>query len=114
MYNTVLYIYRIAYTYISKYIKSNRRMSKTVSIHSPRLNTIKMIENSIRKVQRYSSINQLWRSLPRQVQYPTLKTILKYLEDSNKIMYDKDRSIVWIFADSRQAKKSLERSTKLR
>jgi hypothetical protein len=89
-------------------------MSKTASIHSPRLNTIQMIENSIRKVQRYSSINQLWRSLPKQVQYPTLKNVLKYLEDSNKIMYDKDRSIVWIFADSQQAKKSLKRSTKLR
>jgi hypothetical protein len=89
-------------------------MSKTVSIHSPRLNTVEMIENSIRKVQRYSSINQLWRSLPKQVQYPTLKTILKYLEDSNKIMYDKDRSIVWIFADSQQAKKSLKESRKLR
>jgi hypothetical protein len=38
-------------------------------------------------------------------------TILDYLEDSNKIMYVKDGSIVWTFVDTPKARKSLKEST---
>ena len=65
--------------------------------HTPRLDTIQMVENLIKDSGNYPSKNQLWRSLPKQVQYPTFKTILDYLEQSRKIMYDEDGSIVWIF-----------------
>ena len=87
-------------------------MSKT--IHSPTLDTVRMIENAIKKAKTYPSINQLSRSLERQVQYPTLKETLKYLEESNKIMYDKDGSIIWIFADNPKLKKLLAETTRFR
>ena len=87
-------------------------MSKT--IHSPTLDTVRMIENAIKKAKTYPSINKLSRSLERQVQYPTLKETLKYFEESNKIMYDKDGSIIWIFADNPKLKKLLAETTRFR
>lgn len=87
-------------------------MSKTV--HSPTLDTVRMIENAIKKAKTYPSINQLARSLKRQVQVPTIKEALKYLEESNKIMYDRDGSIIWIFADNPKLKKLLANSTRFR
>ena len=88
------------------------KMNKT-GASNPTLDTIKMVEQAISKTQRYSSKNSLWRSLPRQVQYPTFRTILDYLEESNKIMYDKDGTIIWIFADNPKLKKLLKTSRSL-
>jgi len=80
----------------------------------PRLDTIEMVEELISDKKEFSSKNRLWRALPKQVQYPTLLTILKYLERSNKIMYDKEGSILWIFADNPKLKKLHKESTLLR
>jgi hypothetical protein len=79
----------------------------------PRLDTIKMVEDALKSDVTFATKNQLWRSLPKQVQYPTFMTILDYLEDSNKIMYVKDGSIVWTFVDTSNARKSLKESTPL-
>jgi hypothetical protein len=81
-----------------------------MSIHQPNLSTIKMIEAEMRKTQYFRSRNQLFRQLPKQVMYQTLTTILAYLEESNKIVFNKDGSIIWIFADSRKIKKTLKDS----
>jgi len=80
----------------------------------PRLDTIQMVENIISDKQEFSSKNRLWRILPKQVQYKTFTTILNYLEKSNKIMYDKNGSILWIFADNPKLKKLHRESTVLR
>ncbi|MEW5839968.1 MAG: hypothetical protein AB1753_03100 [Thermoproteota archaeon] len=73
-----------------------------------------MVEQVIRSKDRvFTSKNQLWRSLPKQVQYPTFLTILDYLESSNKIIYEKDSTIVWTFVDTPAAEKSLKESTPL-
>ncbi|MEM3085331.1 MAG: hypothetical protein QXU32_12905 [Nitrososphaerales archaeon] len=76
--------------------------------HMPRLNTILMVEKAIKEAKRYPSTNQLFRSLEKQVQYRTLNTILDYLESSNKITYEKDGTIIWIFADNPKLKKLLD------
>ena len=57
---------------------------------NPTLGTIKMVEETLSGMDVYPKKNKLWRALPRQVQYPIFKEILKYLEESKKIMYDKD------------------------
>jgi hypothetical protein len=82
--------------------------------HMPRLDTIKMVESTLKKQKRYLTKNQLWRALPKQVQYPTFKKILDYLEESNKIIYDKDGTIVWVFADNAKLKRLLRQSAALR
>ncbi len=79
----------------------------------PRLDTLEMIEDTIRKEQYFESKTKLWKSLPRGVQYGTLGVALSYLERSNKITRNRDGSIVWIFMEGRKAKKSLDESTEL-
>ncbi len=94
-----------------------RRMKKhgsSTTSHMPRLDTIEMVEDMISKKKEFSSKNKLWRSLPKQVQYKTFVTILEYLEKSNKIMYDKKGSILWIFVDNPKLKKLHRESTILR
>jgi hypothetical protein len=93
---------------------SGKHNSRTASSHMPRLDTIEMVEELISNKKEFSSKNRLWRALPKQVQYPTLLTILKYLEKSNKIMYDKEGSILWIFADNPKLKKLHRESTLLK
>jgi hypothetical protein len=80
----------------------------------PRLDTIQMVEKTLHKEKSFSSKNQLWRKLPKQVQYPTFVKILDYLEESNKITYDKNGSIVWIFADNAKLRKLVKEATKFR
>ncbi len=81
---------------------------------NPTLDTIEMVELQMHEKMEYPSKNQLWRSLPKQVQYPTFKKVLEYLEKSNKIMYDKNGAILWIFTDNEKLEQLHKESTKLR
>ena len=90
-----------------------KHTSRTISSHMPRLDTIQMVEDTISEAKEFDSKNKLWRALPRQVQYPTFKAVLDYLEESNKIMYDKDGTIIWIFADNPKLKRLKETSKSL-
>lgn len=93
--------------------RHEKHSSRTIS-HMPRLDTIEMVEDMISEKKEFSSKNKLWRSLPKQIQYKTFTTILDYLERSNKIMYDKKGSILWIFADNPRLKKLHRESSALR
>lgn len=100
---------------------SKQKMSKTkqtipnqsIRQHMPTLGTIKMVEEALKSDKTFSSKNKLWRSLPKQIQYPTFTKILDYLEESNKIIFEKDGSIAWTFVDTKTARKSLKESTLL-
>jgi len=67
-----------------------------------------MVEKAIRDAQEYPSRTELWRSLPRKIQYQTFKRILEYLEASNKIVFNKGR-IVWVAADNPKLRRLLEK-----
>jgi len=62
-------------------------------LHEPQLDTILMVERAIIKCVDYPTRTELWRSLPRKVQYQTFKRILAYLEASGKITFDGNRII---------------------
>lgn len=83
---------------------------KTV-LHEPQLNAVLMAEKAINDAPDYPTRMELWRSLPRKIQYQTFKRILEYLEASNKIVFDK-RRIIWIAVDNPKMEKFLEESTK--
>ena len=82
-------------------------------LHEPQLDTILMVENTIRKAKTYPTKKAVLKSLPKQIQYQTFNRILEYLEGSNKIVFD-GRRIVWVFADNPKLKGLLEGSAKLR
>lgn len=77
----------MAYLLIRKLTSQKMKKSRTV-LHEPNLSTIMMIENSILKSKIYPTKMQLWKSLPKQVQYQTLLRVLDYLEASGKIAYN--------------------------
>ena len=66
-------------------------------LHYPRLDTVIMVEESIKKAKEYPTKAKLLRSLPKKIMYQTFLLILYYLEKSNKIYIDrKDGRIIWI------------------
>lgn len=91
--------------------KTKSSPAKTTA--NPTLDTIKMVERTLSEMREHPSKNRLWRALPRQVQYPTFKAVLNYLEESCKIIYDKDGTIVWIYADNPKIRKLIRTSISL-
>jgi hypothetical protein len=73
-----------------------KQINKMNILHYPRLDTVLMIENAVQSAEDYPSKMQLWKSLPRKVQYQTFNLILDYLEESGKIMIQ-DGKIFWTY-----------------
>lgn len=82
-------------------------------LHEPKLDTIMMVEKAILDAEEYPTRMELWRSLPRQVQYQTFKRILDYLEASGKIVFN-DRRIVYTGVDNPKLRALLESSVRVR
>ncbi len=70
-------------------------------LHYPKLDSILMVEKIIQEMKVYPTRTQLWRSLPRKMQYQTFKLILNYLEKSNKIIFENNK-IIWIFPSNKK------------
>lgn len=66
--------------------------------HNPRLDTVMMIEETIEEFSGEFGKFQLWKKLPKSVMYQTYLSVLDYLEYSNKIAYDKNGKVGWIFS----------------
>ncbi|MCK4335202.1 MAG: hypothetical protein KAW40_00590 [Candidatus Aenigmarchaeota archaeon] len=66
-------------------------------LHYPRLDTVIMVEETIKKLDFYPTRTELWKALPKKVMYQTFMMIIDYLLEINKIMIDKDGKIVWIW-----------------
>lgn len=82
-------------------------------LHEPQLDTILMVEKAIKDAEEHPSRMELWNFLPRKIQYQTFKRILKYLEASNKIIFNKSK-IVWVAIDNPKLKMLLDESVKVR
>lgn len=76
-------------------------------LHYPRLDSILMVERKIQDLNYYPTKMELWRELPKQMQYQTFKLILQYLEESNKIIFD-NKKIIWIFANNKKLKSLID------
>jgi len=65
-------------------------------VHAPTLNTVLMVENTLKRMKNsIVTIAELKRKLPKQINHIVLKTILEYLEESNKIAVS-IKGITWI------------------
>jgi hypothetical protein len=65
--------------------------------HSPTLNTVLMVEESLEEAGEPLTLAQLKKRLPRKVMHSTLVQVLDYLQKSGKILIT-TKGIVWIFA----------------
>ncbi len=82
-------------------------------LHYPRLDTVMMIEDAVRRAKEYPTKAELLRSLPKKIMYQTFNLVLKYLQRSNKIIVTKDGRIVWVFADDQKLKRLLAESQRV-
>lgn len=71
--------------------------ARTKLIHYPRLDTILMVEDALKKAKEHPSKRRLWLSLKKKMMYQAFNIIIAYLEESNKILIDKDGAITWIW-----------------
>lgn len=78
-------------------------------LHYPKLNSILMVEKEIQNSEDYPTKTELWKNLPKKMQYQTFKLILNYLEKSNKIMFEGDK-IIWIFSNNKKLNKLINES----
>lgn len=73
-----------------------RGITVTVNVHSPTLDTLKMIERAIMENNGEFSKTELWKNLPKKMMYQTFKKSLEYLIDSNKVIIAHSK-VVWAF-----------------
>ena len=77
--------------------KNNEERKIVRFFRSPTLETVKMVEEIIKKYSGEFKKTQIWEKLPRKVMWPTYLIILDYLEDSNKIIISDKRIITYIW-----------------
>ena len=82
-------------------------------LHSPTLESVIMVEKTIRKYSQECGKYQLWKKLPRKMMYQTFLVILDYLQESGKILIDKDGCIIWTY-DPEGIRRLLSKGLKIR
>ena len=93
-------------------------MSQTIQIrkkeklaHSPTLNTILMVEETLRNGD-LMTLAELKKKLPKKVMHQTLIQILDYLQFSGKIIIG-TKGILWIFAERKELNELIKRGTEV-
>ena len=64
---------------------------------SPTLQTVLMVEKFIDDNSGEYKKTELFRKLPKKVMWQTFQVIMEYLEESSKIVYDKEGYVVYIW-----------------
>jgi hypothetical protein len=66
-------------------------------LHSPTLDSVLMVEKLIKRHSQEFGKYQLWKRLPKKMMYQTFQAVLSYLEESGKILIDKDGCVMWTY-----------------
>ena len=82
-------------------------------LHEPKLDTILMVEKAILEAEEYPTRMELWRSLPRKVQYQTFKRILDLLEAHGQIAFN-GRRIIYTGVNNPKLRALMESSVRIR
>ncbi len=78
--------------------------------HSPTLNTILMVEETLKKSGELMTIAELKKRLPKQVMHQTIIQILDYLQLSGKIIIG-TKGILWIYTERKELNELIRRGT---
>lgn len=85
---------------------------KREETHSPTLNTVLMVEETLKEAKQTITLAELKRALPRQVMHATVLTILDYLQLSGKIVIG-TKGILWVFAEREELDRLINRGIEL-
>lgn len=80
--------------------------------HSPTLNTVIMVEETIKNAKELITIAELKRRLQKKVMHSTLIKILYYLQISGKILIS-PKGILWIFTPREELNKLIEKGVEI-
>lgn len=72
-------------------------VEKKSGVHSPTLDSVKMVEEFIKENSGEYKKTALCKELPKQMMYQTFMQIVDYLQESNKIAVDSEGHICWIY-----------------
>jgi|GEM_PF-94460 len=94
-----------------------QNMAKTLQImdngmHSPTLNTVLMVEKSLKEAGQIVTLAELKRRLPKKVMHQTLIQLLDYLQMSGKILIG-TKGILWVFAERNELNKLINLGTEI-
>ena len=98
--------------YINKMARTIKVDEKEKIIHSPTLNTVLMVEETLKNSGELLTLAELKRRLPKKVMHQTLIKILDYLQFSGKILIG-TKGILWIFAERKELNDLIKRGTEL-
>ena len=88
------------------------KMQESEIIHYPTLKTVLMVEGVLQKANKSLTREQLKYKMKKQIMHQTLNVILKYLEDSGKII-DGRKGILWIYNPSSKLDKAIKKGVEL-
>ncbi len=80
--------------------------------HSPTLNTVMMVEETLKDAGEAMTIAELKKRLPKQIMHQTLITILDYLQISGKIIMG-TKGILWVHAERKELNKLIKKGTEI-
>ena len=82
--------------------------------HFCHANIIKYCNRPFSSVEEMNEqMTELWKALPKKMMYQTFCLIIDYLEQSGKIMIDKDGRIIWTW-NPKMIKKMIASGVKIR
>ena len=80
---------------------------------SPTLDTVLMVERTIDEFSGEFNRTELWKKLPKKVMWQTYLIILDYLQNINKIAFDKNDNVAYIWNPALAKKLSSRKEVKL-
>ena len=91
----------------------NQQILKSPYERSPTLETVMMVERTIDEHSGEFNKTELWKNLPKKVMWQTYVVILDYLETINKIAFDKEGKIAYIWNPELAKKLRLRKEIKI-
>ena len=88
-------VYKVVSTDMT--MKTHTQQRRRPTARSPTLQTVLMIERFIDDNSGEYKKTELWRRLPRKVMWQTFQVIMTYLEDTNRIVYDQEGYVVYVW-----------------
>ncbi len=84
----------------TKSVKKKSYSDSNDIARSPTLQTVMMVEKFIKDNSGEFKKTELFNNLPKKVMWQTFQVIMEYLEDSMRVVYDKEGYIVYIWNPS--------------
>lgn len=90
----------------------SKQLTQKAKIHAPTLNTVLMVEETLKEAEEVITMAELKRKLPRKVMHQTLIQILDYLQLSGKITIG-TKGILWIFTERSEIQSLMNQGTEV-